>query len=143
METSETIATLRGFINYIFISAFVIFKFRSQTRQAPVTSLTILMSFITRATPYFVRRNSRGSLPVYTDVRNGGTKYLVTIRNVQGQLNVIHVFLSFLLFLTASLVSCQRLKTIPLQPQFYRGQSIKSSGHSTKGPCHHGWALEE
>lgn len=45
------------------------------------------MSFITRATPYFIRRNSRGSLPVYTDVRNGGTKYLVTIRNVQGQIN--------------------------------------------------------
>ncbi|KAG2352558.1 hypothetical protein BDR07DRAFT_1313275, partial [Suillus spraguei] len=59
--------------------------------------------------------NSRGSLPIYTDVRNGGTKYLVTIHNVQGQLNMISVFLSFLLscFLTASLVSCQRLKTNP------------------------------
>ncbi|KAG6869092.1 hypothetical protein C0993_003412 [Termitomyces sp. T159_Od127] len=27
--------------------------------------------------PYFVPRNSRGNLPVYTDVRNGGTRYLV------------------------------------------------------------------
>ncbi|KAG1902458.1 ribosomal protein L49/IMG2 [Suillus fuscotomentosus] len=45
------------------------------------------MSFITRATPYFIQCNSHGSLPVYTNVRNGGTKYLVTIRNVQGQLN--------------------------------------------------------
>jgi large subunit ribosomal protein L49 len=38
--------------------------------------------------PYFIRRNSRGSLPVYTDIRNGGTRYLVSIRNVHGQINV-------------------------------------------------------
>lgn len=38
--------------------------------------------------PYFIRRNSRGSLPVYTDIRNGGTRYLISIRNVQGQINV-------------------------------------------------------
>ncbi|KAJ8581689.1 hypothetical protein M405DRAFT_832024 [Rhizopogon salebrosus TDB-379] len=37
--------------------------------------------------PYFIRRNSRGSLPVYTDIRNGGTRYLVSIRNVHGQIN--------------------------------------------------------
>ncbi|KAI0273792.1 hypothetical protein BC834DRAFT_855636 [Gloeopeniophorella convolvens] len=34
--------------------------------------------------PYFVPRNSRGSLPVYTDVRNGGSQYLISVRNVQG-----------------------------------------------------------
>ncbi|KAG2041477.1 ribosomal protein L49/IMG2 [Suillus americanus] len=49
------------------------------------------MSFITRSSrrlpPYYIPRNSRGSLPVYSDIRNGGTKYLVSIRNVQGQLN--------------------------------------------------------
>ncbi|TFK42740.1 mitochondrial large subunit ribosomal protein-domain-containing protein [Crucibulum laeve] len=33
---------------------------------------------------YFVPRNTRGNLPVYTDIRNGGTRYLVTIRNVDG-----------------------------------------------------------
>ncbi|KAG1882962.1 ribosomal protein L49/IMG2 [Suillus subluteus] len=44
------------------------------------------MSFITRAS-YSIPRNSRGSLPVYTDIRNGGTKYTVSVRNVQGQLN--------------------------------------------------------
>lgn len=38
--------------------------------------------------PYFIRRNSRGSLPVYTDIRNGGTRYLISIRNVNGQINV-------------------------------------------------------
>jgi large subunit ribosomal protein L49 len=42
---------------------------------------------------YFVRRNSRGSLPVYTDIRNGGTRYHVQIRNVEGRINVscIHI----------------------------------------------------
>ncbi|KAG6889712.1 hypothetical protein C0992_004341 [Termitomyces sp. T32_za158] len=35
--------------------------------------------------PYFVPRNTRGSLPVYTDVRNGGTRYLVLVRNVDGK----------------------------------------------------------
>ena len=28
--------------------------------------------------PFFVPRNSRGSLPVYSDVRNGGGRYLVS-----------------------------------------------------------------
>ncbi|KAI6118759.1 mitochondrial large subunit ribosomal protein-domain-containing protein [Pisolithus croceorrhizus] len=39
--------------------------------------------------PYFVRRNTHGSLPVYTDIRNGGTRYLVQIRNVEGQAQVL------------------------------------------------------
>ena len=38
--------------------------------------------------PYFVPRNSRGSLPVYSDIRNGGTRYLVLVRNVHGNINV-------------------------------------------------------
>ena len=38
--------------------------------------------------PYLVHRNSRGSIPVYTDVRNAGTRYLVLIRNVEGNVNV-------------------------------------------------------
>lgn len=38
--------------------------------------------------PYFVPRNTRGNLPVYTDVRNGGTRYLVMIRNIDGNANV-------------------------------------------------------
>ncbi|KAF8868626.1 hypothetical protein CPB85DRAFT_1362471, partial [Mucidula mucida] len=33
---------------------------------------------------YHVARNSRGSLPVYSDVRNAGSRYLVYIRNVDG-----------------------------------------------------------
>ncbi|KAI0361959.1 hypothetical protein OH77DRAFT_1369952, partial [Trametes cingulata] len=36
------------------------------------------------ALPYRVRRNTRGSVPVYSDIRNGGTRYLVLVRNVEG-----------------------------------------------------------
>lgn len=39
--------------------------------------------------PYFVPRNSNGSLPVYTDIRNGGTRFLLTIRNIDGNITVI------------------------------------------------------
>ncbi|KAF8840964.1 hypothetical protein BDN67DRAFT_902427 [Paxillus ammoniavirescens] len=47
---------------------------------------------------YFVRRNSRGSLPVYTDVRNGGTRYHVQIRNVEGRINALAAELKQSLF---------------------------------------------
>jgi hypothetical protein len=42
----------------------------------------------TQPSPYFIQRNSRGSVPVYTDVRNAGTRYLVLIRNIEGNVNV-------------------------------------------------------
>jgi large subunit ribosomal protein L49 len=38
--------------------------------------------------PYFVPRNSRGSLPVYSDIRNNGTRILLMIRNVEGSVEV-------------------------------------------------------
>jgi large subunit ribosomal protein L49 len=38
--------------------------------------------------PYFVPRNSRGSLPVYSDVRNSRTRYLISLRNVEGSIKV-------------------------------------------------------
>lgn len=38
--------------------------------------------------PYVVPRNSRGSLPVYSDIRNGGTRYLVLVKNVHGNITV-------------------------------------------------------
>ncbi|KAG1736712.1 ribosomal protein L49/IMG2 [Suillus lakei] len=54
-----------------------------------MSSLKQLVTATAPATryPYYIRRNSRGSLPVYSDIRNGGTRYLVSIRNVQGQIN--------------------------------------------------------
>lgn len=44
--------------------------------------------------PYALVRNSRGSLPVYSDIRNAGTRYQVQIRNVLGDANV-RFFFSF------------------------------------------------
>lgn len=41
-----------------------------------------------RPATYFVPRNSRGSLPVYSDIRNGGTQYLISVRNVGGNIKV-------------------------------------------------------
>jgi large subunit ribosomal protein L49 len=41
-----------------------------------------------RLTTYLVPRNSRGSLPVYADIRNGGTRCLISVRNVQGNIKV-------------------------------------------------------
>ena len=38
--------------------------------------------------PYFVGRNTRGNLPVYSDVRNAGLRYLIHIRHVDGNTNV-------------------------------------------------------
>lgn len=42
--------------------------------------------------PYFVPRNTRGSLPVYTDVRNAGGRYMVLIRNIEGNADVSWTF---------------------------------------------------
>ncbi|KAK2467040.1 hypothetical protein APHAL10511_001298 [Amanita phalloides] len=39
--------------------------------------------------PYFIPRNSRGNLPVYTDIRNAGTRYLIHIRNVDGNASLL------------------------------------------------------
>ena len=41
--------------------------------------------------PYYLPRNSRGSLPVYPDIRNNGTRILVLIRNIEGNIEVGHV----------------------------------------------------
>ncbi|KAG6820558.1 hypothetical protein H0H93_015078 [Arthromyces matolae] len=46
------------------------------TNAAPATS--------TLRYPYFVNRNSRGNLPVYSDIRNGGTRYVVVVRQIDG-----------------------------------------------------------
>lgn len=38
--------------------------------------------------PYYVPRNTQGSLPVYSDIRNNGTRIQVLIRNVEGNVEV-------------------------------------------------------
>lgn len=52
------------------------------------------LSAAAAALPYRVRRNSRGSVPVYTDIRNGGTRFQVLIRNVEGNVDVRPLSLS-------------------------------------------------
>lgn len=37
---------------------------------------------------YSIQRNSRGSLPVYSDIRNGGTRYQVLLKNIKGDVEV-------------------------------------------------------
>lgn len=41
-----------------------------------------------KASSYFIPRNSRGSLPVYSDIRNGGTRYLILVKNIRGNIHV-------------------------------------------------------
>ncbi|THV07894.1 hypothetical protein K435DRAFT_709018 [Dendrothele bispora CBS 962.96] len=48
--------------------------------------------------PYFVPRNSNGSLPVYSDIRNAGTRHLVLLRNIDGDPNALAQDLSQSLF---------------------------------------------
>jgi large subunit ribosomal protein L49 len=47
-----------------------------------------LPSLIRRCHHYFVPRNGQGSLPVYTDIRNAGSRHLVLVRNVDGDATV-------------------------------------------------------
>jgi len=78
-----------------------IFKFQTGNSSTlpsssciPLISLpTMFRSSLIRFTqnpslPYSIQRNSRGSIPVYTDIRNAGTRYLLLIRNVEGNVNV-------------------------------------------------------
>lgn len=37
---------------------------------------------------YFIQRNTNGNLPVYSDIRNAGSRFLVQIRNVDGNVQV-------------------------------------------------------
>ena len=62
-------------------------RFITGTAVAPNTAQSAVQTTFVRY-PYYVPRNSRGSLPVYTDVRNSGGRYLVLIRNVEGDAKV-------------------------------------------------------
>ncbi|KDR81456.1 hypothetical protein GALMADRAFT_113774 [Galerina marginata CBS 339.88] len=47
---------------------------------------------------YFVPRNTRGNIPVYTDVRNAGGRYTVLVRNIEGSVAALAKDLSHSLF---------------------------------------------
>ncbi|KAI0053831.1 hypothetical protein FA95DRAFT_1578959 [Auriscalpium vulgare] len=59
--------------------------------------------------PYFIPRNSRGALPVYSDIRNGRTRYLISVRNIQGDTNALANDLAKDLFVPGS-PEAQRIK---------------------------------
>ncbi len=62
----------------------------SSTPTAPASaqSRPSLSSVRDKKREYFVPRNTRGNLPVYTDVRNAGSRHLVLIRNIEGNATV-------------------------------------------------------
>jgi hypothetical protein len=65
--------------------------------------------------PYFVPRNTKGNLPVYTDVRNAGGRYLVLIRNVEGNAAVcVFVRPLFLSLLIIPLNAGTRKGSVPV-----------------------------
>lgn len=59
------------------------------TRQLATNTASSL-----RHLPYSVPRNSKGSLPVYSDIRNGGSRYLILLKNIKGDINVC-LFISY------------------------------------------------
>ena len=70
---------------------------------------------------YFVPRNTNGNLPVYSDIRNNGTRYLVLIRGVNGQAHV-----SFLLSpLSSDLTPVFQVLAQELRTSLFRSSSSK------------------
>ncbi|THG93668.1 hypothetical protein EW145_g8314 [Phellinidium pouzarii] len=69
----------------------------SSSRSSPFYS-TISSSPRPLSYPYFVPRNSKGSLPVYSDIRNGGSRYLVLVKNIRGNVNALRDDLASSLF---------------------------------------------
>lgn len=66
---------------------------RSYSRTLPTAaSSPQVQEPISMRYPYAVSRNTRGSLPVYTDIRNHN-RYLTLIRNVEGNVDVSFHFL--------------------------------------------------
>lgn len=92
---------------------------------------------LSRNSTYFVPRNMNGNLPVYTDNRNGETRYLVIIRNVDGNANVCSLLRFTLLIASGTRLPQQDLakdiaKTLfdPASPEATRIQTlVKRSLH--------------
>ncbi|PAV23565.1 mitochondrial large ribosomal subunit [Pyrrhoderma noxium] len=63
------------------------------TRQLATNTASSL-----RHLPYSVPRNSNGSLPVYSDIRNGGSRYLILLKNIKGDINTLRNDLASSLF---------------------------------------------
>lgn len=73
---------------------------------------------------YHVPRNARGSIPVYTDIRNAGSRHLTLIRNIEGDANVSVLF-HLIIF---TLVLFSHPLTLHRSPQAL-AQDLQSSLH--------------
>lgn len=93
---------------------------------------------------YFVPRNANGNLPVYTDIRNNGTRDLTLIRNVQGEayvspppISASHLFLPFTQVLATdiriTLFRCANPKKAVAKVET-NGQEIVITGAKWKDP---------
>ncbi|KAF9532335.1 mitochondrial large subunit ribosomal protein-domain-containing protein [Crepidotus variabilis] len=80
--------------------------------------------------PYFVPRNSTGNLPVYSDLRNAGSRYLVLVRNVEGSISTLAKELNQNLFPEGS-YEAEKMKV-----QISQGKHIIISGGDS------GWKAE-
>ncbi|TDL27279.1 hypothetical protein BD410DRAFT_681434, partial [Rickenella mellea] len=74
--------------------------------------------------PYFVPRNSRGSLPVHSLIRNGGSRYQIQIKHIQGNILKFRDDLAHSLFRPHS-GEAARLKT---EVQASRSRILLSGG---------------
>ncbi|GAA6011417.1 hypothetical protein JCM11491_002776 [Sporobolomyces phaffii] len=63
----------------------------------PVASGSATVGAAEVESKYFVPRSQFGELPVYSDVRNGGTRVLTVIRKVHGDVSGLHKDLSHFL----------------------------------------------
>ncbi|KAH7103930.1 ribosomal protein L49/IMG2 [Auriculariales sp. MPI-PUGE-AT-0066] len=70
---------------------------------------------------YFVPRNTNGSVPVYSDIRNNGTKYLLHVRNIDGDVAALAEDLKSTLFTDADRAS-------KLSVQVIRSRHLQLSG---------------
>ncbi|KAF9501256.1 hypothetical protein BDN71DRAFT_1380820 [Pleurotus eryngii] len=59
------------------------------TKGSRALSTSPVLASTATGHPYSVPRNSRGSLPVYTDIRNAGTRHQTLIRNIDGDPNAL------------------------------------------------------
>ncbi|KZV93357.1 hypothetical protein EXIGLDRAFT_717337 [Exidia glandulosa HHB12029] len=86
-------------------------------------SLFFRRALVTRAAkyPYFVNRNPRGALPVYSDWKLNRTKYIVEIKNIEGDATALKADLQATLFPDEERAS--RLKV-----DVVRGSQIKLTG---------------
>ena len=90
---------------------------------------------------YFVPRNANGNLPVYSDIRNNGTRYLVLIRGVDGKAQVNFLMSMLSLYLTHIPGSCTGAPYELLQ--VFLGQASKGRHRAWKKHRHHWKSREE